>query len=36
LYLGRKRLKVAEISSSLSRPAREKVLAKFAEGKIDV
>lgn len=35
-YLGQKSFKVAEISSSLSRPAREKVLAKFATGKIDV
>ncbi|PNF16380.1 hypothetical protein B7P43_G10504 [Cryptotermes secundus] len=35
-YLGQKSFKVAEISSSLSRPAREKVLAKFAAGKIDV
>jgi ATP-dependent RNA helicase DDX51/DBP6 len=35
-YLGQKSFKVAEISSSLLRPAREKVLAKFATGKIDV
>lgn len=35
-YLGQKSFKVAEISSSLSRPAREKVLSKFAAGTIDV
>jgi ATP-dependent RNA helicase DDX51/DBP6 len=35
-HLGKKNLKVAEISSSLSRPAREKVLEKFAAGGIDV
>jgi ATP-dependent RNA helicase DDX51/DBP6 len=35
-HLGENSLKVAEISSSLLRPAREKVLAKFAAGEIDV
>jgi ATP-dependent RNA helicase DDX51/DBP6 len=34
--LGQMSFRVAEISSSLSRLAREKVLAKFSTGKIDV
>lgn len=34
--LGQKSFRVAEVSSSLSRLARERVLAKFSAGKIDV
>jgi len=34
--LGQMSFRVAEISSSLSRLARERVLAKFSAGKIDV
>ena len=34
--LGQMSFRVAEVSGSLSRPAREKVLAKFSAGEIDV
>ena len=35
-HLGQGKLKIAEISSSLSRPEREKILEKFAAGDLDM
>ncbi|PSN55931.1 hypothetical protein C0J52_00470 [Blattella germanica] len=35
-HLGNGKLHVAEISSNLTRPAREKILTKFASGELDI